>query len=154
MNFSIEVACLSQFWVVFFVCAIAGKMLNFLPQWWFAGLEDVPVGRFMGSSEYAVRVMGLVSSETWQIRGTIWISVPTLKWAGSRPSFCLWFTSMVMSWPCDETQVWQVDGWRVDCVGEMTVKPVDYVTSWLVAKLRTGKSHSAQREQAITDSLY
>jgi len=32
MNFSIEVACLSEFSPVFFVRTIAGKLLNFSPE--------------------------------------------------------------------------------------------------------------------------
>ena len=58
MNFSLEMACFGAFWAVFFCPCPCQKNVEFSA--WSADLVDVE-DVLLGSNEYSVRIMGLIS---------------------------------------------------------------------------------------------
>ena len=90
-------ACFDAFWAVFFICVLARKMLNFPP-----AVIRLTLKMLLGSIEYCVRVLGIVSFSLHciasnvvlkilkhdKILETIFISIPHSKfWEDSFPLF-------------------------------------------------------------------
>ena len=96
INLSLKMTCFDKFWVVYFVRALPDKNVEFSA--WSCDLVDVEEA-LSGSTEYAIRVMGLVSFllqqmqaicclEFWNMtksRGTICISAPLIILGDSSP---------------------------------------------------------------------
>ena len=94
MNLSLEMARFSAFWAVFLSVFSPEKCWIFRLQWDLLDVEDI----LLENSEYSVRVMGLINFllyygieckqsgawnfETWQNKGTMSISVPSVQIMG------------------------------------------------------------------------